>query len=522
MSLRSKPRHESAWTAMDTLGPRERRRPAPRCAMESLEHRVLLSATSAAVQPVPAHSRSARVLAALKPGASLTGTGAAPSATTAASAPIPGDANLDGRVDAKDFALLTANYGLTSGATWAQGDFNGDGAVNFADFSLLSQHYLQGIGAIHPVAAQAPAGALWQNPIVITKGGTYSGNWQSLSVNTPAVTIATSDPVTILNSNIQSKGTLIESSTTHANITVKGTNGWALNPNVLGQSPGRFLDASNFSNIDVENNTMVGTAGMELGYYAGNGSTSQTVTALYNNALNIDGRYSNGAGGFLTGAGDNDYVQFLQLNACHNLAGAQIAWNQVVNQPGQSRVEDNISIFHSSGTGTSPILIHDNNINGAYPASPATDDSYTGGGIMLSDGFTSSATTDTGNVHAYNNVVTATTNYGLAISSGHDDVITNNIVIASGLLPSGARIASQNVGVYIWNMGSDPFFKNNQAYGNTIGWMGPSGRNDSWEPDGSGQKGDTLLSGSITLAIEQSYFSSWAHRIDQGGFSIGA
>ena len=100
------------------------------------------------------------------------------------------------------------------------------------------------------MSTQPPTGIVWQNPITITKGGTYTGNWQSNSVNTPAVTINTTQPVIILNSNIQSKGDLIQSTTPHANITVKGTSGWALNPNVVqGQSPGRFLDVTNFDNV---------------------------------------------------------------------------------------------------------------------------------------------------------------------------------------------------------------------------------------------------------------------------------
>jgi len=76
--------------------------------------------------------------------------------------------------------------------------------------------------------------------------------------------------------------------------------------------------------------------------------------------------------------------------------------------------------------------------------------------------------------------VVSTTNYGIGISSGHNNVAYNNTVISSGLLPNGQKIASQNVGIYVWNQG-DPNWGNNQEYGNTVGWMGPSGsRNDTW------------------------------------------
>jgi hypothetical protein len=312
------------------------------------------------------------------------------------------------------------------------------------------------------------------------------------------------------------------SAVSHTNITIKGTHGWALNPNVSGRSPGRFLDSENFDNIDVENNTMVGTAGIEMGFYVGNGTASNTVKVLKNNALNIDGRWSDGNGGYQTGADANDLVQFAQFNQCFNMTGVEIAWNQVVNQPGQSRPEDNISVFQSSGTTASPMLIHDNYIQGAYPADAANDDSFTGGGIMLSDGFTGSAATATGNVQAFNNIIISTANYGIAISSGHNDTAYNNTIISSGLLPNGQKIASENVGIYIWNQSGDPNWGNNQEYGNTIGWMGPSGRNDSWTPNASGKTGDTALSGTIALAQEQSYYSVWVQKVSTSGFTIGA
>jgi hypothetical protein len=54
---------------------------------------------------------------------------------------ISGDANLNGTVNVSDLSLLAANYGMTSGATWAMGDFTGEGAVNVSDLSLLAANY---------------------------------------------------------------------------------------------------------------------------------------------------------------------------------------------------------------------------------------------------------------------------------------------------------------------------------------------------------------------------------------------
>jgi hypothetical protein len=56
-----------------------------------------------------------------------------------------GDINLDNTVDDLDRDILLENWGITTGATWAQGDLNGDGAVNYVDLDLLMAHYGESI-----------------------------------------------------------------------------------------------------------------------------------------------------------------------------------------------------------------------------------------------------------------------------------------------------------------------------------------------------------------------------------------
>ena len=45
---------------------------------------------------------------------------------------IPGDANLDGRVDINDLTIVLAHYG-SAGMAWTQGEFTGDGTVDIND-----------------------------------------------------------------------------------------------------------------------------------------------------------------------------------------------------------------------------------------------------------------------------------------------------------------------------------------------------------------------------------------------------
>ena len=66
--------------------------------------------------------------------------------------PLPGDANLDDKVDFNDLVVLAQNYNGT-GKTYAQGDFNFDTKVDFADLVLLAQNYN---GVIVPPPPRAP------------------------------------------------------------------------------------------------------------------------------------------------------------------------------------------------------------------------------------------------------------------------------------------------------------------------------------------------------------------------------
>ena len=52
---------------------------------------------------------------------------------------LPGDANLDGAVDATDFDAWSAHR-FTAGIGWADGDFNGDGVADVSDFNIWNDH----------------------------------------------------------------------------------------------------------------------------------------------------------------------------------------------------------------------------------------------------------------------------------------------------------------------------------------------------------------------------------------------
>ena len=59
---------------------------------------------------------------------------------------LPGDANIDSKVDSADAALLAANW-LAENATWAMGDFNNDGVVNDLDAAVLAANWYTCVSA---------------------------------------------------------------------------------------------------------------------------------------------------------------------------------------------------------------------------------------------------------------------------------------------------------------------------------------------------------------------------------------
>ena len=83
---------------------------------------------------------------------------------TAASVPLPGDANRDGTVNGSDLNTVLSNYDQ-SGMTWDQGDFNGDGTVNGGDLNTVLSNYNQSVRsngcrarALHARPASVPSG----------------------------------------------------------------------------------------------------------------------------------------------------------------------------------------------------------------------------------------------------------------------------------------------------------------------------------------------------------------------------
>jgi parallel beta-helix repeat protein len=369
----------------------------------------------------------------------------------------------------------------------------------------------------------------------VTKNGVLTGDWQSTDPSIPAVRIKTRRPVTILHSHLRGPGDLIECvGTLGASLSVRDCVGIGVNPNQVGKSKGDFVHAEAMSKLVVENCDIRGMRfGVYIDGYDGSRTGDQTITIRGNRGRNMDGRRSDGKGGWQPSQKDRDWSHFVQLNHVQAVPGIEIAWNEVVDAPFQSSVDDVINIYQSSGTVSSPLRIHDNFIDGAYPNSPKTD-TYSGGGI-ITDGGTDTKDTATAFVDIDDNQVIDTTNYGIAISNGHDNVIKENRVLSTGLLPDGSTVAAQNVGVYIsdiygHNVANGSMY-DDHASENTVGWVNKSPRlasngyrNDEYfsiPGTASDYKRNTPWAHTPTQVDVRNEWARWRTKVRQARLTIG-
>ncbi|NVO32576.1 Ig-like domain-containing protein [Hymenobacter lapidiphilus] len=375
--------------------------------------------------------------------------------------------------------------------------------------------------ALLPALAQAQnvPNVTYQGPITITQGGTYTGNYRSTDSGTPAVTIATSAPVTLQGCVIVGPGDLIQANGVPGDITVLNSQAFGTTPTQDNRYRGRFIAATNAKNIRAENNYLEHTTGFTIYRFSGDGSPSQTVRIIRNKVLDIDGRTRNGG---------VQLANFIGLNTVRAVGNIEIAWNQVINEPNLSSVEDNINFYNSGGTVQSPARVHDNYVQGAYPF-PATSGTYSGTG-MTTDGDGTTVSTVPAYLNAFNNQFISTCNAGMNIAAGHDINYYDNRIVTSGFLPDGTALRAVYAGTAVFNGHQVPssVFYNNSIRNNTIGYRNPAyripfpERHDLSNGACATCTGTTHLPNPITLSTEQNEFVLWQQKLQQNNITIGA
>lgn len=354
----------------------------------------------------------------------------------------------------------------------------------------------------------------YSGPLVITKGGTYKGNWESRNSDVAAIEIRTSEPVVIEYSNIRGAGPLIRSLGNRINLIVRHTNGYGLAPTPYTdyKKARRFLGIDVFKSVVVENCYMENTAGIYIGQsYEGNGTSSETIKIRYNVAKNIDGRVYGGT----------TFAQFVQFNFRKPISHAEVAWNQVINTPNNSAVEDNINIHNSRGTQSSPIKIHNNYIEGAYPVQ-AESKSYSGGGIITDgDGDINSCPAY---IEAHDNQLVGLGNYSMGIAGGNNIRYHHNRALNAATFDNGSKYNMYTSGFW-----SKDYYKKNTTFSNSVdnnvvgvmAWGYTNNRNDVSVAEDADFKSNNFLPGSISKQMEKDEFAAWQSKLSKNGIVLG-
>jgi hypothetical protein len=287
-------------------------------------------------------------------------------------------------------------------------------------------------------------------PITITTGGTYSGCYEDTNPNgTPAVTIATTQAVTLDRATVRDAGfAVFAQATTGTNVTISNSTITALNP---GATPvfQRAIYLLSPASAVIEHNYFDSGHGVLIN---GDNLTTNPLRVRYNDYLNV-GRW-----------GSPDLVGAVHFDKVSAPSGAEVAWNRVINHRGLSGAEDVIGLTQTNGASGFPVDVHHNLIDGAYPLVGDAGSGYNGGAIDLGDLGGSWQV-------SHNNTVVRSANNGLMIPSGSNLHHYQNRVVNSGIADDGARVSTPfGAGVMVWD-NPDPNYPpivNSDTYDNEL------------------------------------------------------
>lgn len=356
----------------------------------------------------------------------------------------------------------------------------------------------------------------------ITANGSnvFTGNWANDSYsanNGAAVYVDTTQQVIFDSCRFMAQKYCISSLTNGSNITVRNSVGVVRNTTQAGQPAQRFLNLGNPGSVVCENNTMIG-GGILLAGNPSSGSVS-LVRIRYNRMRNVDGRLSDGAGGYVLERANRANVyfqakQFLQVNV-GSFPDGEIAWNEVVNDPFVSRPEDNFSIISCVGTVGTPVRFHDNVVRGGCPSRPY-DATWSGTGFAV-EGATSKY------IDIDDNQVVGVANVGIGIAEcdSYINVRRNRLVSAGNAY--GRAMLSRNRAASSTDAGATYIVWQDNAYS----WMDASNNQAGLYLTNAGNTGNvntgwTSLGAPTTEAHEAAEWEYWRAKVAAAGVRLGS
>lgn len=176
-------------------------------------------------------------------------------------------------------------------------------------------------------------------------------------------------------------------------------------------------------------------------------------------------------------------VQFDKVSGEGNV----IRGNYAINDQGKSHPEDVISLYASSGTERSPILIEDNYLTGD-PARGSAGKSESGSGIMLGDSGGTYLT-------CRRNTIIDAGQVGIGVAGGSFIRVEDNLIY-------GHKSNVSNVGLYIWNQSGVPS-GHVAIIRNRVYWLSRSGEDNSWWDGGGVQEVELRDNQFVDSALER-------------------
>lgn len=358
----------------------------------------------------------------------------------------------------------------------------------------------------------------WQAPIMITKGGRYTGFFKSTDPSVPAIQINTGERVELYDFVADGNGEQIVMGYGSTNLYMHHGTIMA-HPNSDKQYGKVNIWGARY--VRIENVTMIHTGGILIEKWQGTGDSTLWIKNI--KSYDVDKRYGNGNPG--------SHRAGIQLSTIFGLKNCEIAYNQIINTPDKSWVEDIINIYNVSGAPGFPVRIHDNYLAGSHPV-PALANGHTGSGLTY-DGTPENKTFDnmTGYHEAYGNVIVDCQNALLNIAAGHDVNAHDNRLISAGLLPSGVTSPGYWAGCAIFNgsnVSADVFVRNS-IKNNVIAYVRQGinipfpNRHDYnanvTSPIVVSGTDNTHLPNPITKAMEVDEYAKYVARV-AGGYSV--
>jgi hypothetical protein len=280
----------------------------------------------------------------------------------------------------------------------------------------------------------APAPAAFRGPLRITSGGIYTGRYESTVASTPAVTIATSEPVVLSHMTVRHRGSAVFAQGTRANLTIVDSSFTATDPGSVQEQWDVY--AYQPTALVVEHNSFLDGHGITIN---GNNLTTSPFRISFNDFVDV-GRYGATE---MVGPVHTDKVL---------APGGKVQWNRSTATYRRSVIEDAFGFYRTNGGAGNPLDIGHNLVNGAYPHSGNGSD-FTGGAFDLGDGGGSW-------LLGHDNTAVNYTNNGFMIPSGHDIEHQSSVAVydgRAGFSATGPVVSSTfGNGVTTWHNPSYP------------------------------------------------------------------